>query len=536
MVNTQGFGPKQLVGMVRRRLPVAAAIAGVVVLGSVVTAALLPNRYDAWTTLLVSPQTVSKKLVEPGVEESDLNQRLHLMTMQILSRARLSRMIDQFGLYPEESEEMTREEVIDTMRDDIRVEPVFPELEGGRRRNVDQEINTFRLIYRGHFAEQAAAVANRLAGDFIDEHIRERVEISSDTSEFISSELERLAGEIRQVEERIAGVKNENTGSLPEDLDANQRLVERAISDLRLAQRDLAIAESDAAFYRQQAATGVTGRNRSFADADTPLERKQRLEIDLGEARARGYTDKHPDVVALREEIAALDLRGGEERDDEELSSEQQLAGNEAQRAALRAGSAQSEIDRLTKQIDELDARIAKTPQVAEQLAGLERQHEHLAQSFQDFSSKRLDAGVSANMERRQKGEQFQILEPAFPPPIPSSPNRRVILVIGLLLGLAAGGASALLLEMIDTSFRGSRDLGAILELPVLASIPRVLLETDRLRIRRRRLVAGVAAFGLTMVVLTGAGVGYWWVNRPTGVPPAQGTAPAPAQAGARQG
>jgi polysaccharide chain length determinant protein (PEP-CTERM system associated) len=535
---SEGIQPKDIGAMLRRRAAPAAALAGAVFLLSVVVAALLPNEYEAWTTLLVSPQTVSKKLVEPGVEDSELNQRLHLMTMQILSRGRLSKIIDDLGLYPEESEEMTREEVIELMRDQIRVEPVYPELEGGRRRAQEQEINTFRLFYRSHSPQLAAGVADRLANDFIDEHIRERVDVTTGTSEFIEAELERLAGEIRQVEQRIATVKNENTGSLPEDVDANQRLLERAVSDLRFAQRDLAIAESDAAFYRQQAATGATDRARSYSDPDTPLERKQRLEINLGEARARGWTDKHPEVIALREEIATLEttVQSRSSGMEEEVSPEQQLANNEAKRAALRAQSAQAEIGRLQAQVDDVEARLAKTPQVAEQLAALDRQHEHLYGSFQDFSAKRLEAGVSANMERRQKGEQFRILEAAFAPPEPTSPNRLMIVLLGLALGLAGAAGTVLLLEVADTSLHGPRDLQAAFQLPVLAAIPRVLLESDRVARRRRRVLAGALAAGLTAVVLAGAGAGYWIVNGGAGGATAEAQPAAAPAARAGQG
>ncbi len=141
------------------------------------------------------------------------------MTMQILSRGRLSRIITELELYPEESKEMTREEVISLMRSDIRIEPVLPELEvTDRRRQRDFEINTFRLYFRSESATTAAAVANRLANDFIDEHLKERVQVSGDTSEFIEAELDRLSTRIAEVEARIAEVKDANPGRLPEDL------------------------------------------------------------------------------------------------------------------------------------------------------------------------------------------------------------------------------------------------------------------------------------------------------------------------------
>jgi polysaccharide chain length determinant protein (PEP-CTERM system associated) len=521
----QGFQINEIAGMIRRRAGLIAAIAGGVVLAAIFLAAILPNRYDAWTTLLVEPQAISTKLVEPGVEGSDLNNRLHLMTMQILSRGRLAKVIDELKLYPEESKKMTREEVISLMRSEIHVEPVLPELEAtdrlGRSRQMDYEINTFRLYYQSDSAPIAAAVANRLANDFIDEHIKERVQVSGDTAEFITSELQRLQGQIEQVEQRIAEVKNANAGRLPEDLLSNQRLAERNFDMIREARTDLALAESDRAFYAQQALVAA-GTGPAYQDL-TPERKLDAVNLELANARSRGFTDKHPDVIALTEEVAVLQRQVEENAErtaagEETGSAAQMNARAEENRAELRAASAKADLDRLNEQADEIGKRIAQTPQVAEQLAALEREWKHLSDSYQSYSGKQLEAGVAANMERRQKGEQFRILEQAFEPPQPTSPNRVVILVMGVVLGLALGSGVALVLEMADSSFHAPRQVQAAFQLPVLAAVPRVLLASDRARIRRRHIAAAAIAAGISGVVLFGAGIGYVTVNGMPGI------------------
>jgi polysaccharide chain length determinant protein (PEP-CTERM system associated) len=513
-----GLDLGDLLGMARRRAALASAVAGAVFLASVLVAAILPNRYQAWVTLLVEPQTISSRLIESGVAASDLNSRLHLMTMQILSRGRLSKVIDDLKLYPEESKRMTREEVISLMRSHIRVEPVLPELEAGDlKRRQDIEINTFRLFYRGHRPRVAAEVANRLANDFIDEHIKERVQVSGDTAEFISAELTRLSEQLRSLETRIAQVKNENAGRLPEDMLSNQRLVERAMESLRAARVDLSLAESDRAFYAQQAIVAAASMPR-VREEMSPERRLDAVKLQMNEYRARGYTDKHPDVMAAAEEMNQLE-RQIEDQTAEDAAGEgtenfaQMNARAEAQRAELRARAAQQDIDRLTAQVDEIQERIATTPKVAEQLSGLEREYTHLFQSYQDYSAKGLEAGVAANMERRQKGEQFRILEAAFAPPEPSSPNRLVIVLVGILLGVGMGAGAALLLEGIDTSFHAPRQVQASLQLPVLGTVPKLLLASDRARIQRRRIAALALAAGISGLVLVGAGIGYVTVN-----------------------
>ena len=180
-------------GILRRR----AKIVGITALGVMLivywVAMALPNVYTSYATVLVEPQAVDPKLVEAGIAESDINQRLHLMTAQILARPRLSRIIDEFKLYQDESEYMLREEIIDLMRKDVRVEPVIPEMEARSARSRELEINEFRIYYDNYDPVVARDVAQRLANDFIETHINARAQTSQKSLDFIEGELDRLS-------------------------------------------------------------------------------------------------------------------------------------------------------------------------------------------------------------------------------------------------------------------------------------------------------------------------------------------------------
>ena len=102
-----------LVGAIRRRARVMASVAIGVFLVAYWMAMVLPNEYTSYATMLVQPPSINQKLVSAGAADQNLNTRLNLMTAQILSRPRLSRMIDELGLYPEESEETPRDAIID---------------------------------------------------------------------------------------------------------------------------------------------------------------------------------------------------------------------------------------------------------------------------------------------------------------------------------------------------------------------------------------------------------------------------------------
>lgn len=507
-----GFQLGDILGIVRRRGKIAALFAVAVFLMSYWVAMALPNVYQSFATVLVEPQSVAEEIVKAGVRDSDLNERLHLMTAQILSRPRLSRVIDDLGLYEDESEYMLREEVIDLMRDRVNVEAVASDL-GKRKRGADVEINEFRIVFEDYNVKTAKRVAQRLANDFIEHHIDARIQVSTKSLEFIDGELERLATRIRATEAKIAKVKNENPGKLPDDMQANQRRLERLLIDLATAQRALAEAQSDEAFYKSQLAAAATYSAPN--DPASPGRRLELLKLELGDLQSRGYTEKHPDVIKTRAEIEALEESLASDGSDHSRPGSllQQQAAAEARRAGLRRNAAIEEIARLQAGADEVEDLIGRTPAVAEQLDALSRDYEHLFQSFQDFSNRQLEATVQAQLERRQLGEQFRVLEAAFEAPKASSPNRPLILVLGVFLGLAVGAGVGILLETIDTSAHDARQLQSRLQLPVLAAIPQIWLESDRAQLRRKRLRESIAVAGLVLFALVGGAANYVWVN-----------------------
>ena len=509
-----GIGFGDLSGILRRR----GKVAGFTILGCVLVsywiAMSLPNLYTSYATVLVEPQSVDQELIRAGVQSSDLNSRLHLMTAQILSRPRLSGIIDRYSLYEEESEYLLREELIDLMRSRVSVEPVESDL-AQRGARVTPEINEFRIYFSDYSSAVARDVAQQLANDFIDNHIESRVEVSQKSLEFIQGELERLAERIRIVEAKVTEVKNANPGSLPEDFVTNQRRIERLLSDLAIARRAHAEATSDQGFYQSQAATAqFMGAPNDDA---SPTRRLELLKLKLAEHRSRGFTERHPDIIATKAEILAVEtsideiLAKGQPA--ERPNMLQQQAQAQVDRAGMHRAAAQAEIDRLEALTNQIQGLIVGTPAVAEQLDGLKREYEHLFSSYQDFSRRHQEASVQAQLERRQLGEQFRVLEAAFQASDPSSPNRPLIIALGVFFGLALGGGLAVVIEAADTTAHNPRRLQSSFGLPVLASIPRIWLEADRVALRRKRLRTALATAAVVAFALVGGVANYMFVN-----------------------
>ena len=529
----QGNQVIDLFGFLRRRGKLMVIISGAITLVTFWIAMALPNLYTSSSMILVEPQSVDENLEDSGVRESDLNERLGLMTAEILSRIRLSRIIDEMGLYEDDRKDMERLEIVELMRSYINVVPVLSELEEGSRRR-DVKFNTFRIVFRHDNRNTAAAVAQRVANDFIDANIESRTDITSKSLDFMSDEIASLTNNLAGVEGNIAAVKAESVGRLPEDFDSNQRTLQYAFSDLRDSQRILSAAESDAAYWKNQALTASS--LSSPGDSTSPSHRKKQLELERGSLLARGYTARHPDVVRVEAEIAMLgdQLSGQAGEDDAPRSIGEQNARAEQKRAELRAVAAQEDIDRLRETIASLEARLAATPAVAERLDSLNRQYEQLYRSYQDFSSRLQQAAVQADLERRQLGERFRILESAEPSPEPSSPNRILIQILGAILGLGIGAGIGLVFEVADSSMHTSNELQQSLGIPVLVSVPRIMLESDRAARSRRILRETLAAIAVVLFVLVGGVATYWFVNiRGPGVA-AEAEAPPAAEAARR--
>jgi uncharacterized protein involved in exopolysaccharide biosynthesis len=164
---------------------------------------------------------------------------------------------------------------------------------------------------------------------------------------------------------------------------------------------------------------------------------------------------------------------------------------------------------RLRGVIAQYQARIEATPARDSELAELMRDYSTLQDSYASLLAKRQDSEIAANLERRQIGEQFRVLDPARVPERPSSPNRPRLYLLGLLAAVAVGLLCAGTAEYLDRGLRTEEDVRLALSLPVLASIP--LLGDTSARRRRGVVTASIAA---SLLVLGSVAVVAWYVAR----------------------
>ena len=156
---------------------------------------------------------------------------------------------------------------------------------------------------------------------------------------------------------------------------------------------------------------------------------------------------------------------------------------------------------RLRKLAAGYQARIEAVPARETELAELTRDHETVQKMYTDLLAKNEESKISANLERRQIGEQFKILDSARPAEKPFSPNRVMINLGGVMGGLMVGLMLAGFLEYRDASFRSQDEVSIVLSLPVLAQIPLISTPAERQQMRRKRLMIAAAAVFASVIV-----------------------------------
>jgi uncharacterized protein involved in exopolysaccharide biosynthesis len=221
------------------------------------------------------------------------------------------------------------------------------------------------------------------------------------------------------------------------------------------------------------------------------------------------YTPNHPDIIRLQAELKSLKAQlaaedktwtGGGRGSSTPAEMHAEMEGLTSEIAKRNARQVQ-----LEKQVQLLQTHMAALPRVEQQLAELMRDYDTTRTSYQTMLSKRNYSNVAAEMERRAKGEQFRILDPASYPEKPFKPNLLQINFLGVLVGFFVGAALALLMEVTDETLYNDKDVIFSTSLPILAAIPWVAnAREQRLETWRKRSMA--LAICLTTAVVLAAG------------------------------
>ena len=449
---------------------------GLGVLG-LLAAAVLPKRYTSQTLVLVDQPTVSADIVKPVVTE-DLNQRLASMQGQILGRTRLQPIIEKFGLYAEDRKRVPMEELVDRLRTSVTVKPLEP-MAGTQNRNLPG----FYVSVTFDNAQTAQQICTQITSMFMEQNTREREQKASQTTSFLSGQLEEAKQKLDEQDAKLAQFKQQNLGSLPEESQTNLSLLAGMNAQLTANAEALSRAQQDKALNetllsQQEATWNASRTGTNFETADQQLNS---LQDELAKLLAR-YTPEHPDVVKLKTQIDELKKHIAQAPKTAEQSGTTQASTIvPPQIQQLRAKLRQDElnISDLTKrqgqiqdQIRRLEARVQASPMVEQQFKEITRSHQTALDFYNQLLKQRDQAAMASDLEHRQESEQFRVLDPPSLPDKPSFPKKLYFAGGGLGAGFALGLGLMYLIALTDKSMHTERDVELCLKLPVLAMVP----------------------------------------------------------------
>lgn len=470
-------------------------------------AMFLPNIYRSTATILVQHQQVPEAFVRTTVT-GGLETRLQVIGQEILSRSRLEDLISRFGLYRDLRKQVPPDAVVERMRRDIQLEPrgLDPEWRGGA-------ITAFTIGYRGNDPETVALVANTLASFYIEENLKVRERQTVGTAEFLRVQLQEVKQRLEGQESRVSEFNKRYFGELPQQMQANLATLGQFNAQLRLnSDNQSRASERREGLAKQLAEADLFPELNSFGPAggaDPTAARTARLQQELTELRLR-FSDKYPDVIQKKSEIAALERELAEPKSDREppkneapaessfvYQFKQAISELDAQIKVLK-----TEEQALRRDIAAYQRRVENAPRREQEFQELSRDYTTTRDLYHSLLRRYDEAQLAESLEQRQKGEQFRILDPAKAATTPAAPNRLRLMIMGLMLSLGLAAGAVMLTEQLDTSFHAVDDLRAFSKVPVLVSIPRIVTAADA---RRRQwhfwLVAVSAMLALALIV-----------------------------------
>jgi len=549
--------------------------AGVLMAIAFAVALTWPPEFRSTATILVEEQEIPQDLVRSTVT-SYADQRIQVIGQQVMTRANLLQIIDKYNIYEKRRKTQTNEEILERMRKDVKIDVVSADVAGGRRatiaftlsysgenpertQRVANELVTLylneNLKIRQQKAEETAsflgteaqrleqtiaALEGRLA-EFKRRNmgqLPELAQLNMQLREKAETEVADLDRASRLMEQRKFFLENQLAQTDPEERSASasgERIPSPAerLRTLRSQYSSLqgVYSEShpDMVRLRQQVqsleedvAAGGGARPAQPGSASEAAERDKviaRLDTQLVTLRER-YSSDHPDVIGVVKRIEALRAARGSVEETEKsaafdggnpayLAVQTQLKVLDSEMASARVR--RKEID---ARLAQYESRLVQTPQVEQEYLDLTRERENTLARYREMKQKQMEAEVAQELEKERKGERFSLIDPPQLPEKPRSPNRPVILIVGVVAALVGGVGVGGLREWLDRSIKGPKQLIRTLAAPILTVVPHIETDEERAQRRRRRLVFGLAGTAGLILCLVAVHLFY----RPIGV------------------
>jgi polysaccharide chain length determinant protein (PEP-CTERM system associated) len=458
----------------RRRRP--AAVAGsVVLLGFVALAFGLPAVYQSSATLLIQQPEVAANLTGLQGPADYVEKRLQTVNQRVMTTENISALIKKFGLYAGESDGNAPEDVVGRFRASTLLTPSITEAVDARSmRSADL---TYAFVVSFEYPDPAVAqqVAAALSEMFIRESESEKKEVASKTSAFLTTEADRLQGQLRETESKLAEFKQRFAGGLPEDRAQNLQRSQGALQQLAQVDGELRAAEARRDLVSTQMANTPMYRAVMGDTGQPVLEGADRLAAAQQEllAALAKYSEEHPDVKRLRREIASLTAETAAQ------GSTPSATNPEYQQLQVQLRSAEIAIQQLNARRAQIWAMqrsselgLSQSPAIEREYTNLVRDYDMLQTQYKDVRARQQEAELAQKVESDSKGERYVLIDPAQVPDSPIRPDRVSLMLLGIVLALAVALGAASIVESADPTVRGQKDIATLLRMSPIGLIP----------------------------------------------------------------
>ena len=482
---------------------------------------LLPNVYEATARVFADTRTALSPVIQGLAIQQDVAAQLSLVQQTLLGDERLNRVIDETGLAAQARTPMERARLIEDLRNDIDVS-VQP---SGKR---EEPGAIYWLRHQSPDRNLSLKVVEILLGTFMNDTVSGKLANSEAAQQFLSQQIAQTEQRLREAEQRLAAFKKRNVGTMPGAEGDYFTRLQTEIDAARTARTALSVAISRRDELSKQLRDGAllaassgaapqSSSNNNTSSRDT-LSQLADAQARL-DALLRQFTERHPDVGALRETIAALKAQHERElealrRGDNDTALPAGVTSNPVyQSVRLALNQANVEVAALGRElaaretkVTELRKLVNSMPEVEAEFARLNRDYDVHKGQYVALVDRLEKARLGQDAEATSSGVRLEVLDPPTSPALPVSPNRPKLIIAVFGAGLMLGAAIAYLLSKLNPVFNHARDLEAATGLPVLGEVSLTWLDNykraTRFGIMRYTAVAGALFLTFATVLL----------------------------------
>jgi polysaccharide chain length determinant protein (PEP-CTERM system associated) len=473
----------------------------------------MPDQYQSTARVYVDTDSLLRPLLHGLAVQPDVEQRLSIMTQTLLSQPNLEKVIQQTDMDLSITTPKQKESLLNQLKNAISVQA--------------SKGNLYKISYEAPDSKLARRVVQSILNIFVEKTLGTSQSDTNNARQFIDQQIKVYEKLLSSAEKELMNFKREHVGLMPNEKGDYYQRLQTDLENLNVARTKLnmAIGRRDAIRRQLGGEEPVIGFGSYGSSAKDAIDiRIQSLQAQLDEVLLK-YTDKHPDVAALRETIAMLreqkknrtsisipkiEMNTSNENEADKHQSEGNFSlqgGNfYYQQMQIALAEADAEIASQTAQVAVLEQNIKQLrelvdtiPKVEAELANLNRDYGVYKKNYEQLLIRRESAKMGGKIDESPENVKFRIVDPPTEPLLPSGPNRPLLITLVLFVAVGIGTAFAFLLSQLKSVFYTRQDLEDITGLPVLGIVSMVLSE-NILRKQRVSLVSFLFALSLLIV------------------------------------